>query len=149
MLPSVNELGVRMALRPKATVVMAAEGTKIPFNLNQERFFFYKHGGEVIDYEDAKGAQVKLTEICKAAVAGRDADSLVYAIFGSELDPPRWKRLASPGLSEPARPARAGGAPGSFVSGALRLPSESRNVRSSASRGKKIRSRRRVEFRQC
>jgi hypothetical protein len=92
---AVFELGVRMAFRPKSTVVIAAEETKIPFNLNQERLFRYKHGGEVIDYEDAAAAQVMLTRACKAAVKGSEPDSLIYTLFHQQLEPPRWFKTLS------------------------------------------------------
>jgi len=93
------ELGVRMALRPKATVVIAAEGTKIPFNLNQNRFFWYVHRGETIDYEEATEAQKKLTAACLAAKDSLQPDSLIYSIFRNELRPPSWVEKSS----EPGR----------------------------------------------
>jgi MAP3K TRAFs-binding domain len=96
---AVFELGVRMALRPRSTVVICAEETKIPFNLNQERIFRYKHGGEVIDYEDAEDAQAMLTAACKAAAASQDPDSLIYTLFHRELEPPRWLSSAAPAAS--------------------------------------------------
>ena len=85
------ELGVRMALRPRSTIVIAAEGTKVPFNLNQNRFFWYKHSGQVIDYDGAIAAQQQLVKVCAATLASNEPDSLIYSIFGDQLVPPHWK----------------------------------------------------------
>jgi hypothetical protein len=85
------ELGVRMAMRPRATVVIAAKATKIPFNLNQNRFFMFEHGGDLIDYDEVVRFRAELTTACRAAAEAKEPDSLIYAIFENSLEPPRWR----------------------------------------------------------
>ncbi|MHB8097781.1 MAG: hypothetical protein ACYDEI_09050 [Erysipelotrichaceae bacterium] len=46
---AIYELGVRHALKPYSTIIMADEKCKIPFDLSHSRFLKYKEIGEYLD----------------------------------------------------------------------------------------------------
>jgi hypothetical protein len=51
---AIYELGVRHALKPRATIVMAEENFRFPFDLNHVSILRYKHLGEDIGADEAK-----------------------------------------------------------------------------------------------
>lgn len=76
---AIYELGVRHAVRPQSTIIIKAESTSsIPFDLNHDRVFSYKHLGEDIGFDEARRMQALLKE--KLIVILREAtiDSPVY-----------------------------------------------------------------------
>jgi hypothetical protein len=84
------ELGVRHALRPYTTVVIAEDGIKaFPFDVNHVLVRQYHHLGEDIGFDEA----MRFRELLMKAIveimekSPRDKDSPVYA-FLNELSPP-------------------------------------------------------------
>jgi tetratricopeptide (TPR) repeat protein len=81
------ELGVRYALRPRATVVIAEREWKNPFDTNHIATRRYWHMGEGIHIGEAQRFTAELTEVCKAVLDNDDVDSPVYT-FIRDLQPP-------------------------------------------------------------
>ena len=81
------ELGVRYALRPRATVVIAEREWKNPFDTNHIATRRYWHMGEGIHIGEAQRFTAELTEVCKAILANDEVDSPVYT-FIRDLEPP-------------------------------------------------------------
>jgi tetratricopeptide (TPR) repeat protein len=84
------ELGVRHALRPYTTVVIAEDGIKtFPFDVNHVVVRQYRHLGEDIGYEEALRFQRLLTDAINAVLSQTPPakDSPVYS-FIAELTPP-------------------------------------------------------------
>jgi hypothetical protein len=81
------ELGVRYALRPRATVAIAESGFKNPFDTNHIVTLPYEHLGKGIDAEEAERFRAKLTEVCRTVLSNQRIDSPVYT-FIRDLQPP-------------------------------------------------------------
>jgi hypothetical protein len=82
------ELGVRFALRPYATIVVAEQGTNFPFDLNHIPIITYKHLGEDISRREARRFANRLMEAIKEKMADENrVDSPVYR-FLPTLRPP-------------------------------------------------------------
>jgi hypothetical protein len=81
------ELGVRYALKPRATICIAESGFKNPFDSNHIVCRSYEHSGEAIDYGEVQRMQSELAKACKAALASEAIDSPVYT-FLHRLRPP-------------------------------------------------------------
>lgn len=84
------ELGVRHALRPFTTVVIAEDGIKaFPFDVNHVAVRQYHHLGDDIGYEEVMRFREQLTNAIKEIVSKdpRDKDSPVYT-FINGLTPP-------------------------------------------------------------
>ncbi|HEV7684129.1 MAG TPA: TRAFs-binding domain-containing protein [Pyrinomonadaceae bacterium] len=108
------ELGVRHALRPYTTLVIAEDGIKVfPFDLNHVVVRQYHHLGEDIGVKEAKRFSGMLTDaiIQIAKKDPRDSDSPVYTLL-SKLDPPALGRALDDAIgSAAAAVAVAGVAP--------------------------------------
>ncbi|MDP2882145.1 MAG: TRAFs-binding domain-containing protein [Azonexus sp.] len=98
------ELGVRYALRPRTTIVVAEEGFKNPFDVGHIAIRRYKHLGEDIGAKEAVRFKNDLKTAIMEILASKRADSPVYT-FLPQLAPPQ---LAS---VQAAAPAPAGAAP--------------------------------------
>jgi hypothetical protein len=81
------ELGVRYALRPRATVAIAESGFKNPFDTNHISTLSYEHLGKGIDAEEAEQFKAKLTEVCRTVLSNERIDSPIYT-FIRGLNPP-------------------------------------------------------------
>jgi len=109
------ELGIRHALRPYTTIVIAEDGMKVPFDVNHVVVRHYKHLGEDIGYDEAMRFRAVLTEAIGVIVAqaeGERVDSPVYRYLNG-LEPPTMppaprtagsRVAASPAASAPAGP---------------------------------------------
>lgn len=109
------ELGVRHALRPYTTVVIAEDGIKVfPFDLNHVVVRQYHHLGEDIGVKEAKRFSALLTEAIVTILKKdpRDKDSPVYTLL-SKLDPPALGKALDDAIgntaksSESAAPAQS------------------------------------------
>src|SRR5271165_5940727 len=78
---AIYELGVRHALRPNTTIVMAENNFSFPFDLGHLVIRKYKHLGEGIDAEDAESARDELKNAIQQLVGGTDVDSPVYTFL--------------------------------------------------------------------
>jgi tetratricopeptide repeat protein len=107
---AIYELGVRHALKPRTTIVIAEKQFKFPFDLTHVVIRHYEHLGTGIDYDEAMRLENELTQAVKVISAGGDVDSPVYT-FLPELVQPELRAAASPPTAPvPAAPAPA--APG-------------------------------------
>lgn len=86
---AIYELGVRHALRPFSTIIMADEKSKIPFDLNHSRFLTYKEIGESINEDDINLIKNTLKDFIKAT-ENKDVDSPFYS-FLPYIEPPSIK----------------------------------------------------------
>lgn len=89
------ELGVRYALRPRATN---------PFDTNHIATLPYEHLGKGIDAEDAEKFKAKLTNLCRTLLSNDRPDSPVYTYIRG-LQPPRVRGAVE--LTEAAAAYRA------------------------------------------
>lgn len=83
---AIYELGVRHALRPHRTIVIAEQGFKFPFDVNHLVIRPYKHLGEGIDAEDAEDVRKELTNALRTLADDQEVDSPVYTFLS--LEPP-------------------------------------------------------------
>jgi hypothetical protein len=82
------DLGVRHALRPFTTIVIAEEQFLTPFNVNSIAILRYKHLGESIDYGEALRFRKVLAEaIGNAFKRERHSDSPVYTFLPKLVSP--------------------------------------------------------------
>jgi hypothetical protein len=75
------ELGIRYALKPRATICIAESGFKNPFDTNHIKFTPYDHAGNAIDFGEVERMRAVLTAACKAARDGDAIDSPVYTFL--------------------------------------------------------------------
>ena len=99
---AIFELGVRHALKPRSTIIIAESKFTIPFDATHIAVRRYEHLGSSIDYDEAIRMQTELTGLINALKGKDDPDSPVYTIL---------PRLHAPTMSEAAALA-AGGAAG-------------------------------------
>ncbi len=81
------ELGVRHALRPYTTIVIAEKQFKLPFDLGHLLIRPYEHLGKGIDSEEADRMRAELVTAIKTLVEKPATDSPVYT-FLPALQPP-------------------------------------------------------------
>ena len=82
------ELGVRYGLRPSATIIVAEENLKNPFDVSHIVIRRYKHLGEEVGYREAKRFRDDLKQAIQAILSAPRTDSPVYT-FLPGLEPPR------------------------------------------------------------
>jgi hypothetical protein len=103
------ELGVRHALRPYTTIVIAEDGMKPPFDVNHVVVRSYKHLGEDIGYDEVMRFRGLLTDAIATITAlaqDKRVDSPVYR-FVSGLKPPAIPSAVSAVRAQPEVPAAA------------------------------------------
>ncbi|HXT49787.1 MAG TPA: tetratricopeptide repeat-containing protein [Thermoanaerobaculia bacterium] len=112
------ELGIRHALRPYTTIVIAEEGLKVPFDVNHVVVRHYKHLGEDIGFDEVMRFRGLLSDaVVKIAAEAPDkrVDSPVYR-FLNDLGPPLRRAVgaaaaaaaaAVPAAAQPVAPAAA------------------------------------------
>lgn len=81
------ELGVRYALRPYTTIVLAEEQFKYPFDLSHIVIRRYKHLGEEIGFREANRLMTELKSAIEVILNSPAIDSPVYT-FLPHLQPP-------------------------------------------------------------
>jgi len=84
---AIYELGVRHALRPHTTIVIAEKNFKFPFDIGHLLVRPYKHLGEGIDAEDAEAAREELKKAILELVEKKEADSPVYVFLPTLREP--------------------------------------------------------------
>ncbi|ANQ86931.1 hypothetical protein dqs_3914 [Azoarcus olearius] len=82
------ELGVRYGLRPRATLIVAEEQFRNPFDVSHISIRRYRHLGEEIGYKEARRFRTELQQAIEALLAADSTDSPVYT-FLPGLHPPR------------------------------------------------------------
>lgn len=83
---AVYELGVRHALRPHTTIVIAEKQFKFPFDLGHLLIRSYEHLGKGIDAEEAERVRNELRTAIETLLESPDVDSPVYT-FLPDLKP--------------------------------------------------------------
>jgi hypothetical protein len=96
---AIYELGVRHALRPHTTIVIAEKNFKFPFDIGHLLIRPYNHLGEGIDAEDAETARAGLKKAIEELLNKNESDSPVYTFLPT---------LCEPTLKEAAEAAAAG-----------------------------------------
>src|ERR1044072_8464264 len=111
-LNALYELGVRHALRPYTTVVIAEDGIKVfPFDLSHVVVRQYHHLGEDIGVKEAKRFSDLLTKAIVHVMKKdpREKDSPVYTLL-NKLDPPALGKALDDAIGSTAK-ATEGAAP--------------------------------------
>lgn len=85
---AIYELGVRHALRPYKTIVMAEQGFKFPFDLNHLSILKYEHMGKGILYEEVERAKAALQARIVAALQADEVDSPVFMFLPQRMGKP-------------------------------------------------------------
>jgi tetratricopeptide (TPR) repeat protein len=102
---AVYELGVRYGLRPHATIIVAEDGFRNPFDVNHNAIRTYKHLGEDIGHAEARRFKEVLKTAIQEIMARPTTDSPVYTYL-PRLTPPSERAPAAEGA--PSRPLAAG-----------------------------------------
>lgn len=102
------ELGIRHALRPFTTIVIAEDGIKSPFDVNHIVIRQYHHLGEDIGFDEAMRFRKELAEAIKEIMAKepRAGDSPVYR-FITNLKPPGIEEAVQEAVAQIQREAVA------------------------------------------
>ncbi len=88
---AIYELGVRHALRPNTTIILAESQFKFPFDLASVLIRTYEHLGKGIDFEEVDKLRDELKSAIKELVlVKQEVDSPVYT-FLHDLQQPRLK----------------------------------------------------------
>lgn len=86
------ELGVRHALRPFTTIIVAEDQVQYPFDVNHTVIRRYRHLGDAIDVEEAERFRGELTAALQKLLSTPEPDSPVYT-FLNRLKPPILEML--------------------------------------------------------
>jgi hypothetical protein len=84
---AIYELGVRHALRPHTTIVIAEKNFKFPFDIHSLLIRTYNHLGAGIDAEEAEDFREKLKQAIQELAGKKDADSPVYTFLPTLREP--------------------------------------------------------------
>jgi hypothetical protein len=104
---AIYELGVRHALKPRTTIVIAEKQFKFPFDLGHLLVRSYEHLGTGIDFEEAERLRRELVHAILAITSEAGVDSPVYT-FLPDLAPPA-ARGDSKGETTPVSPVASPG----------------------------------------
>jgi hypothetical protein len=97
------ELGVRYALRPRTTIVVAEEGFKNPFDFGHIALRRYKHLGEDIGAREAVRFRDELKTAIQEILDSNRSDSPVYTYL-PQLSPPQMPVAVAPVPPPPPAP---------------------------------------------
>ena len=92
---AIYELGVRHALTPHTTIIVAEKRMKYPFDVNHIVVRSYEHLGTDIGFDEAKRMQAELQDAIQAILETPKPDSPVYT-FIRGLNPPQVTRVDEP-----------------------------------------------------
>jgi len=96
---AVFELGVRYALRPHATIIVAEEQFQNPFDFSHIAIRRYKHLGEDIGAKEARRLRDELKAAIQAIAAERRIDSPIYTFLPTLRPPVDQKALDEEALA--------------------------------------------------
>jgi hypothetical protein len=94
------ELGIRYGLRRRATIIMAEQGFKYPFDVGHLVIRPYEHLGKDIGRREAARLKTDLVSAIAALAASDNVDSPVYT-FMHQLQPPTEAAAASAAAAPP------------------------------------------------
>ena len=83
------ELGVRYALRPKTTIIIAEQNFEMGFDMGHVVIRRYEHLGPGIDYEEVERMKAELTKACREIPQTEQVDSPVYTFLADLAAPSR------------------------------------------------------------
>ena len=95
-LNAIFELGVRHALKPRATIIIAEEQFKNPFDINHIVIRPYVHLGTDIGFDEAMRMRQDLQTLAAALKNGQGVDSPVYTVL-PDLEQPKRKAVHGTG----------------------------------------------------
>ena len=98
-LNAVYELGIRHALKPYTTIVIAEDQFASPFDVNHILIRTYRHDGKALDIDVVEKFRAELKDAIQAIMSNRKIDSPVYTFL--PLTPPA-RGAAPPAPSAPA-----------------------------------------------
>jgi hypothetical protein len=101
---AVYELGVRHALRPQRTIVLAENNFSFPFDLNHLSILKYEHLGKEIGFTEVMRVRNKLKEKITTLMDSPEVDSPVF-LFIPSLQPaglPKAPAIAAAGPPAPS-----------------------------------------------
>lgn len=84
---AIYELGIRHAVRPFSTIIIKEEEGKIPFDLDHNRIFSYKHLGKDIGADESIRCINKLSMIIDEISSVKTIDSPMYEYI-KDINPP-------------------------------------------------------------
>jgi len=105
---AIYELGVRHALKPHTTIIIAEKEFKFPFDLGHVVIRPYEHLGSGIDFEEAERLKKELVNAIKTILNKEEVDSPVYT-FLQGLKPPAFEAAATETKAAVENPATAEG----------------------------------------
>lgn len=104
---AIYELGVRHALRPATTIIIAEKHFRFPFDINHVVIRTYEHLGKGIDFEEAARVKENLkTAIAKLVHGEQEVDSPVYVFL--DIEQPRPSGAPVEAKPEATMPGSAG-----------------------------------------
>jgi tetratricopeptide (TPR) repeat protein len=77
------ELGVRHGSKPYSTIIIKGNDSEIPFDINHNRIFHYKHGGEDIGKTEADRCVSELKALIKSVLMQKQTDSPLFEFIPS------------------------------------------------------------------
>jgi tetratricopeptide (TPR) repeat protein len=86
---AIYELGIRHALRPRSTIVIAEKELPFPFDLNHILISSYEHLGKDVGAAEVRRFSAELKKLVKEVLDTPKVDSPVYT-FLPELTPPEF-----------------------------------------------------------
>ncbi len=110
------ELGVRHALKPRATIIIAEEQFNIPFDASHIVVRHYKHLGLDIGFDETMRMRKELADLAGALRSGNAIDSPVYTVL-TDLEKPSRRAPRGVGTSGIGSGPPTGGAPGGSPQG--------------------------------
>lgn len=96
---AIYELGVRHALRPHTTIVIAEKNFKFPFDIGHLLVRPYNHLGDGIDSEDAEAAREGLKKAIQELTERKETDSPVYTFLPTLRAPTVGKTEEVPSIA--------------------------------------------------
>jgi hypothetical protein len=99
------ELGVRHALKPNTTLVIAEDQFVSPFDVSHIVVRKFRHDGKALDIDVAEAFRAELAAAIKSIMAAPKVDSPVYTFLHSLQAPSRRQAEAAAALAAAAAPA--------------------------------------------
>jgi hypothetical protein len=103
---AIYELGIRHALRPQRTIVMAENNFSFPFDLNHLSIVKYEHLGKDIGFDEVMRVRGVLREKIGALMGSPEVDSPVF-LFIPTLKPASLPAAGTAAMHEAAAPQPA------------------------------------------
>jgi hypothetical protein len=100
---AIYELGVRHALRPHTTIVIAEQQFAFPFDLNHLSITKYEHLGKEIGFREVMRMRDVLTQKISAIVGRRETDSPVFLFLPELLSDHRGEAPPAPAATAAPR----------------------------------------------